>query len=80
MGLKGYRLWGMGQLDSTCSAPPGFFIPEINIAILFSTRSLERHRARHERVTQNLREAIRVLPGRRRVIPLEVYQRRGVAA
>jgi hypothetical protein len=23
MGLKGYRLWGMGQLDSTCRAPPG---------------------------------------------------------
>jgi hypothetical protein len=22
MGLKGYRLWAMGQLDSTCSAPP----------------------------------------------------------
>jgi hypothetical protein len=22
MGLKGYRLWLMGQLDSTCSAPP----------------------------------------------------------
>jgi hypothetical protein len=21
MGLKGYRLWAMGQLDSTCSAP-----------------------------------------------------------
>jgi hypothetical protein len=20
--LKGYRLWAMGQLDSTCSAPP----------------------------------------------------------
>jgi hypothetical protein len=23
MGLKGYRLWVMGQLDSTCRAPPG---------------------------------------------------------
>jgi hypothetical protein len=22
MGLKGYRLWVMGQLDSTCKAPP----------------------------------------------------------
>jgi hypothetical protein len=22
MGLKGYRLWVMGQLDSTCRAPP----------------------------------------------------------
>jgi hypothetical protein len=22
MGLKGYRLWVMGQFDSTCSAPP----------------------------------------------------------
>jgi hypothetical protein len=22
MGLKGYRLWGMGQLDSTCRSPP----------------------------------------------------------
>jgi hypothetical protein len=22
MGLKGYRLWFMGQLDSTCTAPP----------------------------------------------------------
>jgi hypothetical protein len=22
MGLKGYRLWAMGQLDSTRSAPP----------------------------------------------------------
>jgi hypothetical protein len=22
MGLKGYRLWGMGKLDSTCGAPP----------------------------------------------------------
>jgi hypothetical protein len=22
MGLKGYRLWVMRQLDSTCSAPP----------------------------------------------------------
>jgi hypothetical protein len=22
MGLKGYRLWVMGQLDSMCSAPP----------------------------------------------------------
>ena len=22
MGLKGYRLWFMGQLDSTCRAPP----------------------------------------------------------
>jgi hypothetical protein len=22
MGLKGYRLWDMGQLDSTCRAPP----------------------------------------------------------
>ena len=25
MGLKGYRLWVMGQLDSTCSAPPRSF-------------------------------------------------------
>jgi hypothetical protein len=23
MGLKVYRLWVMGQLDSTCRAPPG---------------------------------------------------------
>jgi hypothetical protein len=23
MGLKGYRLWVIGQLDSTCRAPPG---------------------------------------------------------
>jgi hypothetical protein len=22
MGLKGYRLWATGQLDSTCRAPP----------------------------------------------------------
>jgi hypothetical protein len=22
MGLKGYRLWVVGQLDSTCRAPP----------------------------------------------------------
>jgi hypothetical protein len=22
MGVKGYRLWVMGQLDSTCRAPP----------------------------------------------------------
>jgi hypothetical protein len=22
MGLKGYRLWAMGQLESTCRAPP----------------------------------------------------------
>jgi hypothetical protein len=22
MGLKGYRLWVMGQLDSICGAPP----------------------------------------------------------
>jgi hypothetical protein len=22
MGLKGYRLWVMGKLDSTCTAPP----------------------------------------------------------
>jgi hypothetical protein len=22
MGLKGYRLWVMGQLDSTCRSPP----------------------------------------------------------
>jgi hypothetical protein len=22
MGLKGYRLWVMGKLDSTCRAPP----------------------------------------------------------
>jgi hypothetical protein len=22
MGLKAYRLWDMGQLDSTCRAPP----------------------------------------------------------
>jgi hypothetical protein len=22
MGLKGYRLWVMGQIDSTCRAPP----------------------------------------------------------
>jgi hypothetical protein len=22
MGLKGYKLWVMGQLDSTCRAPP----------------------------------------------------------
>jgi hypothetical protein len=22
VGLKGFRLWAMGQLDSTCSAPP----------------------------------------------------------
>jgi hypothetical protein len=22
MGFKGYRLWAMGQLDSTCTAPP----------------------------------------------------------
>jgi hypothetical protein len=22
MGLEGYRLWVMGQLDSTCRAPP----------------------------------------------------------
>jgi hypothetical protein len=25
MGLKGYRLWVMGQLDSTCTAPPYVF-------------------------------------------------------
>jgi hypothetical protein len=23
MGLKGYRLWATGQIDSTCRAPPG---------------------------------------------------------
>jgi hypothetical protein len=23
MGLKGYRLWAMGHLESTCRAPPG---------------------------------------------------------
>jgi hypothetical protein len=31
MGLKGYRLWVMGQLDSTCRAPPrvhGDALPE----------------------------------------------------
>jgi hypothetical protein len=22
MGLKGYRLWDMGQFDATCRAPP----------------------------------------------------------
>jgi hypothetical protein len=22
MGVKGYRLWAMGQLDSTCRTPP----------------------------------------------------------
>jgi hypothetical protein len=22
MGLKGYRLWAMGEIDSTCRAPP----------------------------------------------------------
>jgi hypothetical protein len=25
MGLKGYRLWTMGQLDSTCRVPPGWW-------------------------------------------------------
>jgi hypothetical protein len=30
MGLKGYRLWGMGQLDSTCSAPPH----EVELAVV----------------------------------------------
>jgi hypothetical protein len=27
MGLKGYRLWVMGQLDSTCRAPPRHVSP-----------------------------------------------------
>jgi hypothetical protein len=27
MGLKGYRLWDMGQLDSTCRAPPWLATP-----------------------------------------------------
>jgi hypothetical protein len=27
MGLKGYRLWVMGQLDSTCRAPPKVTTP-----------------------------------------------------
>jgi hypothetical protein len=30
MGLKGYRLWVMGQLDSTCRAPPLFEGASIN--------------------------------------------------
>jgi hypothetical protein len=27
MGLKGYRLWGMGQRDSTCRAPTALKYP-----------------------------------------------------
>jgi hypothetical protein len=27
MGFKGYRLWAMGQLDSTCRAPPLAKVP-----------------------------------------------------
>jgi hypothetical protein len=29
MGLKGYRLWDMGQLDSTCRAPPRRFVASL---------------------------------------------------
>jgi hypothetical protein len=35
MGLKGYRLWVMGQLDSTCSAPPLILPPPKRLHFLF---------------------------------------------
>jgi hypothetical protein len=33
MGLKGYRLWVMGQLDSTCRAPPLGKVPVRDVAV-----------------------------------------------
>jgi hypothetical protein len=36
MGLKGYRLWVVGQLDSTCSASPG----EVRLVLLPETSSI----------------------------------------
>jgi hypothetical protein len=33
MGLKGYRLWVMGQLDSTCSAPPQLGVVQVAVAV-----------------------------------------------
>jgi hypothetical protein len=34
MGLKGFRLWVMGQLDSTCAAPPLVFLRSLAAAAL----------------------------------------------
>jgi hypothetical protein len=33
MGLKGYRLWAMGKLDSTCRAPPRLLALEVRLRL-----------------------------------------------
>jgi hypothetical protein len=57
MGLKGYRLWVMGQLDSTCSAPPRAELRRVHHAHLGEIR-LRQH-APHEQVVL-LRGLLRV--------------------
>jgi hypothetical protein len=44
MGLKGHRLWAMGQLDATCRAPPLHFPPRRRLALPQPLR-LRRQRA-----------------------------------
>jgi hypothetical protein len=39
MGLKGYRLWVMGQLDSTCRAPPQATLHELVVGVDLSEMS-----------------------------------------
>jgi hypothetical protein len=43
MGLKGYRLWAMGQLDSTCRAPPRQLL---RLQLQLGRRVLPQHEAR----------------------------------
>ena len=59
MGLKGYRLWVMGQLDSTCRAPPGDDGGQHQAARHRVDHHARRHaaalaRARHEEGTERV--------------------------
>jgi hypothetical protein len=40
MGLKGYRLWVMGQLDSTCRAPPLHLLLRRRLLLLSTLNTL----------------------------------------
>ena len=65
MGLKGYRLWVMGQLDSTCRAPP-LNQPHVVAAVRFPRpkRRLERGARRAETTRQEQRRRARAAQAR----------------
>jgi hypothetical protein len=54
MGLKGYRLWVMGQLDSTCRAPPRhpalpvFDVDVVNLQVIREARGVDAEVQVHE--------------------------------